>query len=134
MNKCTAPLSKSKECTKSHQCDKSSTTQSDEKKISNNKESTKNEAYEHMKSNLFTFLKTKIPLGKDDLDVIQYDPFVEQYKQSFMTIYCNEFKIKDRKIVRKWYTDIISDKGNWSIFLEAIEAQITLSEGVYILN
>ena len=30
------------------------------------------------------------------------------------------------------YTDIISDKGNWPILLEAIEAQIALSEGLYI--
>ena len=94
-NKCTASPSKSKEFTASHQCDKSSTTQSDEKKISNNIEPTKDESYEHMKSNLFTFLKTKIPFGKDDLDVIQYDPFVEQYKQSFIQIYCSEFKMKD---------------------------------------
>ena len=103
-----------KECIASHQSDK------------------KDEAYEHMKSNLFTFLKTKIPFGRDDLNLIQYDPFVEQYKQSFITTYCNKFKIKDKKIVGKWYTDIVSDKSNWPILLEAIEEQIALSEGLYI--
>ena len=34
--------------------------------------------------------------------------------------------------MRKWYTDIILDKGDWPILLEAIEAQIDLSEGLYI--
>ena len=34
--------------------------------------------------------------------------------------------------MRKWYTDIISDKGNWPILLEAIEEQIALSDGLYI--
>ena len=41
-----------------------------------------------MKSNLFTFLKTKIPFGIDDLDLIQYDPFVEKYKHLFIRAYC----------------------------------------------
>ena len=67
-----------KECTASHQSDK------------------KDETYEHIKSNLFTFLKIKIPVGRDDLDLIQYDPIVERYKQSFITIYCNKFKIKNK--------------------------------------
>ena len=80
MNKYIASPSNLKECTASHQSDK------------------KDEAYEHMKSNLFTFLKTKIPLGIDDLDLIQYDPFVELYKQSFITTYCNTFKINNRKL------------------------------------
>ena len=70
-----------KECIASHQSDK------------------KDAAYEHMKSNLFTSLKTKILFGIDDLDLIQYDPFVERYKQSFITIYCNKFKIKEKKLL-----------------------------------
>ena len=44
----------------------------------------KHDAYEHMKSNLFTFLRERIPFGKDDIDEIQYDPFVEQYRQPFI--------------------------------------------------
>ena len=40
----------------------------------------KDNAYGNMKSNLFIFLKTKIPFGRYDLDEIQYGPFVEQYK------------------------------------------------------
>ena len=44
----------------------------------------KDNAYEHIKSNLFIFLKTKIPFGRYDLDEIQYGPFVEQYKQPFI--------------------------------------------------
>ena len=72
-----------KEFTASHQSDK------------------KDEVYEHMKSNLFTFLKTKIPFGTNDLNLIQYGPFVGQYKQSFITIYCNKFKIKGKKNCEK---------------------------------
>ena len=85
-----------------------------------------------MKSIFFTFLKTKIPFGIDDLHSIQYDPFVERYKQSFITTYCDKFKINNKKIVRKQYTNIVSDKVNWSILLEAIEKQISLSDGLYI--
>ena len=57
----------------------------------------KDEAYEHMKSNLFTFLITKIPFGRDDLDEIQYYPFVELYKQAFIKKYCNQFGITEKK-------------------------------------
>ena len=92
----------------------------------------KDNAYEHMKSNLFIFLKAKIPFGRYDLDEIQYHSFVEQYKQPFITNYCGRFKIKEKNIVKKWYTDIIADKGNWPILLEAIETQIALSENLYI--
>ena len=92
----------------------------------------KDDAYEHIKSNWFTFLKERIPFERNDLDEIQYDPFVEQYKQPFIKKYCSQFKIKDLKIVKKWYTEIISDKGNWPIVLEAVEAQIALSEELYI--
>ena len=42
----------------------------------------KDDADEHITSNLCTFLRKRIPFGRDDLDKIQYDPFVEQHKQS----------------------------------------------------
>ena len=87
LNKCTASPSKSNKCTASHQCDKTSTTpksKSDEKKVSDSIESHKDEAYEHMKSNLFIFLREKIPFGRDDLDEIQYYPFVQHHKLQFV--------------------------------------------------
>ena len=42
-----------------------------------------------MKSYLFKFLKTKIPFGTDDLDLIQYEPFVEN-----VTVKILKFPIK----------------------------------------
>ena len=102
------------------------------KKVSDNIESPKDKVYERMKSNLFTFLRERIPFGRDDLDEIQYDPFVQHHKLQFIKYYCSEFKISNKKIVKQWYTDIISDKGNWPIVLEAIEVQINLSDELYI--
>ena len=46
--------------------------------------------------------------------------------------YCNEHKISNKKIVRELYTDIIKDKINWQIILEAIDAQINISDEFYI--
>ena len=46
--------------------------------------------------------------------------------------YCNEHKISNQKIVRELYTDIIKDKINWQIILEAIDAQINISDEFYI--
>ena len=63
------------------------------KTVSENIESPKDEAYEHMKSNLFTFLRKKIPFGRDNLDEIQYFPFVQYHKLQFIKKYCSEFKI-----------------------------------------
>ena len=57
--KCTASPSNLIECTALQQYNK------------------KDKAYEHMKSYLFKFLKSKIPFRTDDLDLIQYEPFVE---------------------------------------------------------
>ena len=85
-----------------------------------------------MKSNLFTFLRKKIPFGRDVLDKIQYYPFVQHYKQQFIMKCCREFKILNQKIVKQWYTDIILDKVNWSIVLEAIESQIIELDDLYI--
>ena len=34
--------------------------------------------------------------------------------------------------MKQWYTDIISDNVNWLIVLEAIEAQINVSDDLYI--
>ena len=34
--------------------------------------------------------------------------------------------------MKQWYTNIISDKANWPIVLEAIEAQINVSDDLYI--
>ena len=45
---------------------------------------------------------------------------------------CREFKILNKKIVKQWYIDIILDKVNWPIVLEAIEAQINVSDDLYI--
>ena len=42
--------------------------------------------------------------------------------------YCREYKILNQKIVKEWYTEIISDKINWPIVLEAIEEQINNSD------
>ena len=53
-----------------------------------------------MKSNLFTFLREKIPFGRDVLDKIQYYPFVQHYKQQFIKKNCSEFKISNKKIVK----------------------------------
>ena len=64
--------------------------------------------------------------------MIQYGPFVEQYKQTFINNYCTQFKITDEKIVKKWYTDINSDKGNWPILLDTIETQMSLTENLFI--
>ena len=89
--------SKSNKCTASHQCDKTSTTQSDEKKVSDNIESPRDEAYEHMKSNLFTFLREKNLFGRDNLDEIQYFSFVQHHKLQFIKNYCSEFKISNKK-------------------------------------
>ena len=54
------------------------------KKVSDNIESPKDEAYEHMKSNLFTFLREKIPFERGFFYKIQYYPFVQHYKQQFI--------------------------------------------------
>ena len=34
--------------------------------------------------------------------------------------------------MREWYTNIVSDKGNWPILLDAIEQQIDLSDSLHI--
>ena len=34
--------------------------------------------------------------------------------------------------MREWYTNIVSDKGNWPILLDAIEQQIALSDSLHI--
>ena len=44
----------------------------------------KDDAYEHVKSNLFIFLRERIPFGRDDIDEIQYDSFVEQHTLPFI--------------------------------------------------
>ena len=53
----------------------------------------KDDAYEYMKSNLFTFLRERIPFGRDVLDEIQYYSFVQHYKLQFIKKYCSQFKI-----------------------------------------
>ena len=83
-NKSTASPSKSNKSTASYQFDKTYTTQSDEKKVLNNIESPKDDAYAHMKSNFFTFLRETNPVGRYDLDERQYDPFVQQHKRQFI--------------------------------------------------
>ena len=105
-------ISKSNKCTASHQCDKTFTTpnRNQMKKVSDNIESPKDEAYERMKFNFFTFLRENIPFGGDFFDKIQYYPFVQHHKLQFIKRYCSEFKISNQKIVKQWYTDIISDK------------------------
>ena len=103
-----------KECTASHQSDK------------------KDAAYEHMKSYLFKFLKTKIPFGADDLDLSQYEPFVKKHKNTFIRGYCKEFKITNKKFVKEWYIRIVSDVGNWPILLDAIEQHMELSDNLHI--
>ena len=85
-----------------------------------------------MKTNLFIFLINKISFGRDVIDKIHYYPFVQHHKQQFIMKYCREHKISNQKIVKEWYTDIIKDKINWPIVLEAIEAQINISDEFYI--
>ena len=34
--------------------------------------------------------------------------------------------------MKQWYTDIILDKVNWAIVLDAIEEQINVSDDLYI--
>ena len=46
--------------------------------------------------------------------------------------YCEAHKISNQKIVKQWYTDIIEDKINHPIVLEAIEAQMNVSDKFYI--
>ena len=53
----------------------------------------KDDAYEHVKSNLFIFLRERIPFGRDVLDEIQYYSFVQHYKLQFIKKYCSQFKI-----------------------------------------
>ena len=104
---------KSNKCTASQECDKTSSTpksESDEKTIPDIIESPKDEAYERMKFNFFTFLRENIPFGGDVFDKIQYYLFVQHHKLQFIKRYCSEFKISNQKIVKQWYTDIISDK------------------------
>ena len=84
---------KSNKCTVSHQCDKTSTTP----KSKNNIESPKDEAYEHMKSNLFTLLREEIQFGRYALDKIQYYPFLQHHKLQFIRKYCSGFKILNKK-------------------------------------
>ena len=71
------------------------------KKESDNIESHKGEAYEHVKSNVFTFLREKIPFGRDVLDEIQYYPFVQHHKLYFIKKWSSEFKISNQKIVKQ---------------------------------
>ena len=119
----------------SRECDKSSfipKSKWDEYTSSDFLVSPKDDACEHMKTHLFTFIINKISFGRDILDKIRYYPFVKHHKQQFIMKYCREYKISNEKIVREWYTDIIKDKINWSIVLEAIEAQINISDAFYI--
>ena len=91
-------------------------------------ESPKDDAYEYMKTIFLTFLLNNIPFGRDVLDKIQYFPFVQHHKQQFIMKYCREYKILNNKIVKQWYTEIISDKINCPIVLKAIEVQINVSD------
>ena len=70
---------KSNKCTTSQECNNTSTTpksKSDEKTIIDIIESPKDDAYEHTKTNLFTFLINKIQFVRDVLDKKQYFNFV----------------------------------------------------------
>ena len=88
--------------------------------------------YKYIKTHLFTFLINKIPFGRDILDKIHYYPFVQHHKQQLIMKYCREHKISNKTIVKEWYTDIIKDKINWPIVLEAVDAQINISDELYI--
>ena len=93
--------SKSNNCTVSQECDKFSSTpklKSDEYTSSDFLESPKDEAYEYMKTHFFTFLKNKIPFGRDVLDKIHYYPFVQDDKKQFIMKYCKEHKISYQKL------------------------------------
>ena len=49
-----------------------------------------------MKSNLFTFLRENIPVGRDVLNKIQYYPFVQHLKLQFIRKYRSEFEILNK--------------------------------------
>ena len=75
--------SKSNTCTVSLECDKYSSTpksKSDEYTSSSLLGSPKDDAYGHMKKNVFTFIINKIPFGRDDRYKIHYYPFMQHYK------------------------------------------------------
>ena len=133
MKECTASKSKLKKSTASPTTSKESTSSSNLKECTASRQSDKKDrAYEHMKSYLFKFLKTKIRFGADDLDLIQYEPFVKKHKNTFIRGYCKEFKITNKKFVKEWYIIIVSDEGNWPILLDAIEQQMELSDSLHI--
>ena len=71
------------------------------KKVSDNIKSPKDEAYERMKFNFFTFLRENIPFGGEFFDKIQYYPFVQHHKLQLIKRYCSEFKISNQKIVKQ---------------------------------
>ena len=81
---------------------------------------------------MFKFLKTKIPFGADDLDLIQYKPFVKEHKNTFIKGYFKDNKITNKKFVKEWYMRIVSDVSNWPILLDAIEQQMKLSDNLHI--
>ena len=85
-----------------------------------------------MKSYVFEFLKTKIPFEAGDLELIQYEPFVKEHKNTFINGYCKDNKITNKKFVKEWYMRIVSDVGNWPILIDAIEQQMKLSDNLHI--
>ena len=93
---------------------------SNEYTLSSLLESPKNKPYEHTKSHFFTFIINKIPFGRDDLDKIHYYPFAQHHKKQFISKYCKEHNILNQEIVKQWYKNIIEDKVNHPIVIEAI--------------
>ena len=85
-----------------------------------------------MKARFFTFIIKKIPFGRDGLDKIHYYHFVQHHNKQLISKYCKEHKILNHKIVKEWYKNIIEDKVNHPIVIEAIEAQMDLSDEFYI--
>ena len=68
----------------SQECDKPSSTPKsklDEYSSSDFIESPKDDAYEHMKTHLFTFLKNKFPFVREVFNKIHYYPFVQPHKK-----------------------------------------------------
>ena len=92
----------------------------------------KDAIYEHMESYLFKFLKTKIPFGADDLELIQYYSFVKKHKNTCIEGYCDDNNIFNKSIVKEWYVKIVKDVDNWRIIIDAIEQQMELSDNLNI--
>ena len=65
-----------------------------------------------MKSYVFKFLKTKIPIVTDDLELIQYKSFVKEHKNTCIKGYCEDNKISNNFFVKEWYIRIVKDVGN----------------------